>query len=87
MNQSTVIRTPLHRQPISLVFKSIQQKVHRPIHCIECGYTIAQVTDKVVIASDGTIPLSRLDPDQFGIIDLRCKYHTCKQFYRLELAL
>lgn len=87
MNQSTIIRTPLHRQPISLVFKSIQQKMHRPIHCLECGYTMAEITDKVVLASDATSPLDKLDGDAFGVIDIRCKYHSCKQYYRLEIAV
>lgn len=81
------IRTPLNTQPISLVFKSIQQKVHRPLHCIECGYTIAEITDKVVLASDASGPLDHAIPGDFGIFDIRCKYHTCKQYYRLEIAL
>jgi hypothetical protein len=87
VNPNSTIRTPLHKQPISLLFKSTQQKMHRRLHCIECGYTFAEITDKVVLVTDSPSPLSTLLPDKFGIIDLVCKYHTCKQFYRLELAL
>lgn len=86
MNDYTIIRSPMNQLPITLINKAIRQKVHRHLHCIECGKTIAEITDKVVIVSDGMTTLEQLRPDEIGIVDIQCKYHNCKQMYRMEFA-
>lgn len=87
MNPNTIIRTPYHQQPMSLVFKAIKQKVFRQLHCMECGQPFADITDKVVIAYDGATPMERYEPDKMGTVEVHCPRHQCKQYYRLEFAV
>jgi hypothetical protein len=82
-----MVRTPYAQMPVTLVYKSIKQKVFRNLHCLECGMPIAQISDKVVMAYDGTDDMARHEPDRFGVVEMRCDRHICKQRYRLEFAL
>lgn len=82
-----MVRTPYAQMPITLVYKAMQQKVFRDLHCMECGMPILQVTDKVVMGYDGTDEMARYEPNQFGVVEARCDRHICKQRYRLEFAL
>lgn len=87
MNQQTRIRTPLHRQPITLAFKALQQKVYRHLHCMECGMPFLDITDKVLIASDAETPVEQLRPNELGVVTIHCPRHQCKQYYNLDLAV
>lgn len=90
MNPSTAtstLRTPYHQLPITYVMKAVKQKMFRQLHCIECGWPVADITDKVVMIYDGDIPVDRLEPSLIGIAEIRCHRHQCKQYYRLEFAM
>lgn len=86
MNNYQAIRTPWHQMPITVVMKATQQKVYRKMHCVNCGMPIADITDRIVMMFDGVTPFEQLEPDQFGIIEVHCDRHICKQYYRLEFA-
>lgn len=79
-------RTPYNELPISYVFKATRQKVFRQSHCIECGWPIADITDKVVVICDGNTTIEKLIPDNIGVIQVHCKRHQCKQYIRFEFA-
>lgn len=87
MRIDTPVRTPYHQLPITIVNKAMRQKVYRPVYCVECKWPLAEITDKVVIISDGDISLEHLIPDALGIVDIHCSNHRCKQYYRMEFAL
>lgn len=78
--------TPYNQQPITVVIKAIKQKVFRQAHCFECGQPIAEITDKIITTFDGATPIEHLLPDDMGLIEVHCKRHTCKQYYRMEFA-
>lgn len=80
-------RTPYHQLPITLVRKSIHQPMLRQLHCLECGWPIADITDKVVVVFDGETMIDRIVPNAIGITEVYCHRHQCKQRYRLEFAL
>lgn len=79
--------TPYHQFPITMVMKATRQKTYRQLHCSECGWPIADITDKVVVIFDGDTPIDRLEPNRLGLVDLRCHRSDCKQYYRLEFAV
>jgi hypothetical protein len=79
-------RTPYHELPIVLAMKAVGQKYFRELHCLECGFPIIGISDKVLMASDSTSTVVQNDA-AFGPAEIHCKRHTCKQRYRLEFAL
>lgn len=81
------LRTPFSDLPITLVYKAVQQKAFRNLHCMECGIPIAQISDKVVMTYDAANDMKRYEPDQFGVVEIRCDRHVCKQRYRMEFAV
>lgn len=84
MNSSSVIRTPYNQMPISLVLKSIDRKLYRDQYCLECGHPFMAISDKYVAMYDGGIPVDKLRESQ-KVIEARCKYHYCKQYFRVEV--
>lgn len=80
-------RTPYNEMPQTYVLKAVQQKVFRQLHCIECGWPLADITDKVIVTFDGNTPVEKLIPDRIGLVEIHCKRHQCKQFVRLEFAI
>lgn len=78
--------TPYNEQPITVVLKSMKQKVFRQAHCWECGMPVAEITDKIVTVFDGVTPIEQLRADTFGVVEFHCKRHACKQYYRMEFA-
>lgn len=87
MNYNSVIRTPYHQLPVTLLNKAMHQKMYREQHCTECGMPIAEITDKIITVFDGNTPIEKLIPDVIGIVEIHCKRHTCKQFFRMEFAV
>lgn len=87
MHVDTIIRTPWHQIPISIVNKAMNQKVYRNLHCSECGWPLAQITDKIVVISDHNVEIEKLIPDAIGLVETHCQNHRCKQFFRMEFAL
>lgn len=87
MIPSSTVRTPYHKQPITIVMKAIRQKTYRKLHCYECGQPFADISDKVIIAFDGETPVSRYEPDRIGMVEIHCTRHQCKQYYRMEFAV
>lgn len=87
MNDYSIIRTPYHQQPITIVLKAIKQKAYRQLHCLECGQPIADITDKVLMTFDGDTPVQTYEPDRLGLIEIHCPRHQCKQFFRMEFAV
>lgn len=85
---NVVTRTPYSQLPITLINKAMEQKYYRQLHCLECGWPIADITDKVlVILSDTGTVIEKLLPNAIGLIELHCKRHDCKQYYRMEFAI
>lgn len=84
MNVDQAIRTPLNALPISLVYRSIDRKIERDQHCIECGHPFFSISDKVIAVYDGGITTELLRNGQ-RTIGIRCKHHYCKQRFRLEV--
>lgn len=80
-------RTPYSQLPITLLNKALEQKYYRQLHCIECGWPLAEITDKVIMLSDSGTSFEKLLPDAIGLIELHCKRHNCKQYYRMEFAI
>jgi hypothetical protein len=87
MNPNTLVRTPWHQLPITIVMKAVKQKMYRQLHCMNCGMPIADITDRVLMTFDGETPVEQLSPDRFGLIEIHCNRHVCKQFYRIEVAV
>lgn len=81
------MRSPFNLMPITLVNKAMEQKYYRQLHCLECGWPIADITDKVVVAMDGETVIGDLPKSAIGVVELHCPRHTCKQRYRMEFAL
>lgn len=82
-----IVRSPYSQMPITLINKAVRQKYMRQLHCMECGWPIADITDKVVMAMDGNTQIGDLPINSIGIVEIHCPRHTCKQFYRMEFAL
>lgn len=87
MQIDSLIRTPWHQVPITIVNKAMRQKVYRTLFCVECAWPLAQITDKVVVISDNDTEISQLMPDNIGLVETHCQNHRCKQYYRMEFAL
>lgn len=87
MYPNTLIRTPYHELPITIVNKAMRQKTYRQLHCLECGQPIADITDKIVVVIDGETVIEQLEPSRIGIVELHCPRHQCKQYYRMEFAI
>lgn len=85
MDISTTIRTPYHQLPIALVLKAIDRKLYRDQYCLECGHPFMSISDKFVSIHDGGVPIDQLRTESKGVIEARCKYHYCKQYYRVEV--
>lgn len=86
MNSDTLIRTPYHQLPITLINKAMKQKMYRQLHCTECGWPIVDITDKIITVFDGATPIEKLIPDDIGIVETHCKRSNCKQYFRMEFA-
>ena len=86
MHVDSIIRTPWHKLPISILMKSREQKVYRKIHCLSCGMPIGDITDQVLMLSDSSTPVAELHPDHMGVIEVHCPRHTCKQYFRYEFT-
>jgi hypothetical protein len=76
------IRTPYHQMHISLVYRSIDRKLFRDQYCIECGHPFMAISDKYVAILDSTTPTETLRENE-RVIETRCKFHTCKQYYKV----
>lgn len=81
---NTTIRTPYHQMPIALTYRSIDRKMYRDQFCIECGHPFMSISDKYVSIHDGGVPIDKLREDE-RILEARCSYHYCKQYYRIEV--
>ena len=82
MNTNILIRTPYHQMPITMALKSIDRKVYRDIYCVECGHPFMAISDKFVTILDTNIKAEKLRSAEM-IIETRCKYHSCKQYYNV----
>lgn len=77
-------RVPYNQLPIALTLKSIDRKLYRDQFCIECGHPFMAISDKYVAIHDGGVPIDTLREGE-RVIEARCKYHYCKQYYRIEV--
>lgn len=82
MNQDRIIRTPYNTMPIALIYASIERKMYRDQHCLECGHPFMAISDKFYSVQDGGIPIDHLRTGD-KVVEARCKSHYCKQFYRV----
>ena len=78
------VRTPYHEMPIALIYRSIDRKLYRDQYCIECGHPFMSISDKHVAIHDGGIPIDLLREDE-RVFEARCKYHYCKQRFRVQV--
>lgn len=83
-NATTRQMTPYNQMPMLLTLKSIARKVYRDQYCLECGHPFMAISDKYVSIIDGTTPTDMLRSDE-RVIEARCRYHYCKQYYRIEV--
>lgn len=81
---TSTVRTPYNQLSMSIVLKSIDRKVYRDQYCLECGHPFMAISDKYVRLYDGSTPVELLRTDE-RVIEQRCKYHYCKQYYRIEV--
>lgn len=84
MNPAATIRTPYNQMPIALTLKSTDRKMYRDQYCLECGHPFMSISDKYVSIHDGGVPIDTLREDE-RVIEARCKFHYCKQYYRIEV--
>lgn len=77
-------RTPYNQLPISLVLKSIDRKLYRDLFCLECGHPFVAISDKVIQIYDANVPVDKLRENE-KVVEARCRYHYCRQYYRLEV--
>jgi len=77
----TRTRTPYNQLPMTMVLKSVDRKVYRDIHCLECGHPFVAISDKVISIIDATTPIEILRENE-QVIEARCRYTYCKQFFR-----
>lgn len=80
-------RSPYYQLPLTLSLKSLSVKYLAELHCLFCGMPFLEVSDQVVMVSDSVSDASSFGESQFGPQSMRCKRHTCKQYYRTEFAL
>jgi hypothetical protein len=69
---------------ITIVLKSVRQKIEHPLFCMNCGWIVGTISERVLMTFDGAMPIETYNPDEFGFINVRCK--KCKQDYRIEVA-
>lgn len=84
MNIDTKIRTPYNQMPIFLALKSIDRKMYRNQYCLECGHPFMSISDKYVSIIDGGTPIDLLRENE-RVLEARCRYHYCKQYFRIEV--
>lgn len=84
MNTETTIRTPYNQMPMLLTLKSIDRKMYRDQYCLECGHPFMSISDKYISIIDGSTPIDMLRENE-RVIESRCRYHYCKQYYRIEV--
>lgn len=77
-------RTPYNELPIALTYVSIDRKLYRDQFCIECGHAFMAISDKYISIQDGGIAIDMLREDE-RVIEARCRYHPCKQHYRISV--
>lgn len=77
-------RTPFNQLPIGLAYISIPRKLYRDQFCIECGHPFTSISDKFISIHDGGIPIEYLRSED-RVIEARCRYHYCKQFFRIAV--
>lgn len=82
MNIDTQIRTPYNQLHIGMVYRSIDRKAWRDQYCVECGHPFIAISDKYISILDATTPTEMLRSGE-RTIEARCKYHYCKQFYKV----
>lgn len=80
-------RSSDHNQIITIVLKAIKQKTLRNLHCIECGWHMADISEKVLVVFEGETPIETLAPDKHGFVEIHCRQTKCKQYYRVEFAV
>lgn len=78
----TTHRTPYNTLPIALSYVSMNRKLYRDQHCIECGQPFLAVSDKILAIDDGGVPIEYLRSGE-RVLEARCKRHSCKQYYRV----
>lgn len=85
MNITTIsTKIPYNQLPFLLTLKSIDRKVFRDQFCIECGHPFMAISDKYISLIDATTPIEMLRSDD-RVIEARCRFHYCKQYYRIEV--
>lgn len=82
MNINTTIRTPYNTIPMTLVLKSVDRKVYRDIHCMECGKPFIAISDKFISIIDAAFPVQMARGGE-RVIEGRCSSHYCKQRYHV----
>lgn len=82
MNLDSFVRTPYHQMHITMALRSINRKIYRDQFCIECGHPFMAISDKFVTIQDARIPVEHLREND-RIIETRCKFHQCKQYYNI----
>lgn len=89
LSGTTALRqAPFAKTPIMLGFFAEKLKSYRQLHCMECGLPIFEITDRVVYALDTATPVDSYNQSN-GVMTFErpCSRHTCKQRYRIEVAL
>ncbi len=80
----TTLRTPYNQLPMTMILKSTDRKMYRDLYCVECGHPFVAISDKVVAILDSNTPIDQVRAD-VKVIEARCRFHYCKQMYRLEV--
>lgn len=74
---------PLYMQPQSMYIVPEPIKRLRYLHCIECGYTFQELSDRVSHVVDNRIPFEFVNPSRLGPIESLCSYSRCGQSWAL----
>lgn len=77
-------KVPYNTLPINLIYRSIDRKLYRDQFCIECGHPFMAISDKYVAIIDGNVPVDLLREHE-RVLEARCRFHPCKQHYRVEV--
>lgn len=80
-------RSPYYQLPLTLSLKSLSVKYLATLHCLFCGMPFIEVSDQPVLVSDAVSDVQSFGAGQPGPQTIHCKRHTCKQRYRMEVAL
>lgn len=84
ISHTTLRRAFYNELPISLVYRSLNRKLYREQHCIECGHPLMNISDKYVAIIDGNIPVDLLREHE-RVLEARCRHSICRQYYRIEV--